>query len=108
MSYEELKREISSRSTTQLAGLLMHVARLCGIKSVFKDKVSMLEAVGRAYEIGPVGEAELRDESPPPPDPFEEWWLRIDGDMEFKGSLTHDIARAGWEAAVKHMEGRKE
>lgn len=60
MSYEELKREISERSITQLPGLLQHVARLCGIKPVFKDKESMLSFVGRAYDMGPAGEAELR------------------------------------------------
>lgn len=55
MSYEELKREISDRSISQLPGLLQHVARLCGIKPVFKDKESFLSFVGRAYDMGPAG-----------------------------------------------------
>lgn len=61
MSYEELKREISERSVTQLPGLLQHVARLCGIRQVFISKDAMQNFVGRAYDLGPAGEAELRE-----------------------------------------------
>jgi len=61
MTYDELSREISSRPITQLPGLLQRMIRLCSIKPVFKDKVAMLRFVEQAWEMGGVGEAELRD-----------------------------------------------
>lgn len=64
MTYEELKREISGRSITQLPGLLQHVVRLCAVKPVFKDKEALLRFASRAYDAGPVGESELRNEPP--------------------------------------------
>lgn len=56
MSYEELKREISERSITQLPGLLQHITRLCSIKPVFKDKAAAMRFVETAWDM----EAEMR------------------------------------------------
>lgn len=50
MNYEELKQEISSRSITQLPGLLQHVVGLCSIKPVFKDKAAMMRFVDTAWD----------------------------------------------------------
>lgn len=63
MDYEELKRELSDRSITQLPGLLLHITRLCAIKPVFKDKEAMLRFVNKAWDMGEVGQAELRKDS---------------------------------------------
>lgn len=64
MSYEDLKREISERSITQLPGLLQHVVRLCSIKPVFNGKEAMLRFAGKAWDLGGVGQAELRELKP--------------------------------------------
>lgn len=63
MNYEELKQEISSRPKPQLPGLLLHVARLCGIQKVFKDKQAALDCVGKYYDMGPAGLPEMRGET---------------------------------------------
>lgn len=60
MTYEELTREIADRPITQLPGLLQRITRLCAIKPVFKDKAAMLRFVGKAWDMGGVGLAELR------------------------------------------------
>lgn len=62
MTYEELSRELSSRSITQLLGLLQLTVRLSSIKPVFKDKVAMLRFVDEAWEMGGLGLAVLRGE----------------------------------------------
>jgi hypothetical protein len=62
MSYEELKRELSERSISQLPGLLQHVVRLCAIKPVFTNKGALLNFVDRAWDMGGVGITELRTE----------------------------------------------
>lgn len=62
MSYNELTYELTKRPPSQLPALALHIARLCGIHSVFKDKEAFLRSVGKYYDLGPVGDAELRAE----------------------------------------------
>lgn len=66
MTYEELKREITRQPKSHLPGLLLHVARLCGIYSVFKDKEVMLEIVGHYYDMGPDKLAKLKEQPAQP------------------------------------------
>jgi hypothetical protein len=54
MSYEELIREISSQSVSQLPGILMRVVRLCVIKPVFRNRAAMLSFVSRSWDAGGV------------------------------------------------------
>jgi restriction alleviation protein Lar len=63
LHYEQLTREISSRSISQLPGLLQCVVRMCSIQPVFKDKEAMLRFVDRAWKMGGVGNAEMRQEA---------------------------------------------
>lgn len=60
MTYEELTREIATRSITQLPGILQRVVRLCSIQPVFKDKEAMLNFVSKSWDMNGVGLAELR------------------------------------------------
>lgn len=102
MNYEELKREISERSITQLPGLLQHVARLCGIKPVFKDREAMLAFVGRAYDMGPAGEAELREAYEPPGIKF---WSQSRQQEMILVSRQANSPAAGW-LCYRHPDGQ--
>lgn len=62
MNYEEICLEIRDRPITQLPGLLQRVVRLCAIQPVFKDKAAMLKFVDKAWDMGGVGNAELRND----------------------------------------------
>lgn len=101
MNYEELKREISSRSISQLPGLLQHVTRLCSIKPVFKDKESAMRFVERAWDMGGVGEAELRKEPP-----FEPKGLKFySQSRKQKMMLISDGPHKDW-LAYQHPDGQ--
>ena len=103
MDYEELKRELSSRSISQLPGLLQHIARLCSIKPVFKNKEAMLGFAGRAWDMGGVGDAELRSNQAQYEPPGVKFYSQS---MNREMKLVKDAGRPwdGW-LVWKHPDG---
>lgn len=61
MNYEEICKEIADAPDTWLPGLLQRTVRTCATKPVFKDKAAMLRFAEKAWDMGGVGVAELRD-----------------------------------------------
>ncbi len=60
-SYDDLKRQLSSRPVSQFPGLISHIAGLCASQRPFMDKPAFMRFVEQAFDAG--AQKVLADES---------------------------------------------